>query len=592
MTGDQTLIVGLLVALLLLLVWGRWRYDAVAFSALMAAVILGVVPKENAFSGFAHSATIIIALVLVVSHGLAASGVVYRIARAVGQIGKTFTSHLAIMGGLGAALSAVMNNVGALALLMPVDVEAAKKAKRSPSLSLMPLSFATILGGLVTLIGTPPNIIISAYREKAFGAPYQMFDFAPVGVVCALAGIAFVTLIGWRLIPQSDDNTGADDERFSLDDYVAELSVGEKSAFLGKPLADVEKVVRDAGITLLSVIRDQSRLPDHAGWIKLQKDDVLLVETAAEDLERLANENQLSFVAKERHRELVEGAQLEFVECVVQPGSVLEGRTSASVQLVDRFGVWLIGVSRQGKRLRSRVRRTAMSAGDVMLLLAPKARLTDFIETMDVLPLADRGLQLASRGKAALAAGLFAGAIVLASLRVLDLAIALGVVTLAYLFLGIISPKKVYQSVEWPVFVLIGSLIPIGAALETSGATELIAQNIVTSVAGLPGWVVLTILMALTMTLSDVLNNTATALIAAPIAVQIASKLGHSPEPFLMAVAVAASCAFLTPIGHKNNTLIMGPGRYAFGDYWRMGLPLEILIVAVGVPMILLVWPL
>lgn len=592
MTADQTLVVGLLTVVLVLLVWGRWRYDAVAFAALMAAVILGVVPKEKAFYGFAHSATIIIALVLVVSHGLAASGVIYRLARAVGQIGKTFTSHLGIMGGLGAALSAVMNNVGALALLMPVDIEAAKKAKRSPSLSLMPLSFATILGGLVTLIGTPPNIIISAYREEALGAPYQMFDFAPVGLVCAIVGVLFVTLIGWRLIPQSAQNSGDDEERFKLDDYVAELSIGKDSEFLGKALADVEKKTRDAGITLLSVIREQARLPDHAGWIKLKEGDVLLVETAAEDLERLANENQLRFVAKDRHRELVEGAQLEFVECVVQPGSALEGRTSASVQLVDRFGVWLIGVSRQGKRLRSRVRRTAMQAGDVMLLLTPKGRMNLLIETLDVLPLADRGLELGTRGKAALAAGLFAAAIALASLGAIDLPIALGVVTLFYLLFGIISPKKIYNSVEWPVVVLIGSLIPIGVALETSGVTELAAQRIVESVAGMPGWVVLTILMALTMTLSDVLNNTATALIAAPIAVQVATKLGVSPEPFLMAVAVAASCAFLTPIGHKNNTLIMGPGSYSFGDYWRMGLPLEILIVAVGVPMILMVWPL
>lgn len=592
MTGEQTLVVGLLTVVLALLVWGRWRYDAVAFAALMAAVILGVVPKDQAFSGFAHSATVIIALVLVVSHGLAASGVVYRLARAVGRIGQTFTAHIAIMGSLGAALSAVMNNVGALALLMPVDVDAAKKAKRSPALSLMPLSFATILGGLVTLIGTPPNIIISAYREQALGAPYQMFDFAPVGLVCAIVGVLFITLIGWRLIPSSAHDSDGGDEQFQLDDYVAEMSIGEESKLVDMPLADVERLTREAEITLLSVIRGNNRLSDHAGWIKLRAGDVLLVETAAEKLERLASENRLNFVAKDRHRGLVEDAELEFFECVVLPGSALEGRTSASLQLVDRYGVWLIGVSRQGKRLRSRVRRTAMQAGDVMLLLAPKQQINILIETLDVLPLADRGLELGTRGKAALAAALFGGAIILASLQVVDLAIALGVVTLCYLFTGIISPKKIYHSVEWPVVVLIGSLIPIGVALETSGVTELAAQGIVSSVQGLPGWVVLTVLMALTMTLSDVLNNTATAVVAAPLGVQIAQQLGVSPEPFLMAVAVAASCAFLTPIGHKNNTLIMGPGGYSFGDYWRMGLPLEILIVAVGVPMILMVWPL
>lgn len=592
LTTEQFTVIGLLGLVLILLVWGRWRYDAVAFAALLAGVILNVVPKEQAFSGFAHSATVIIALVLIVSHGLASSGAVYRLTRAVSKAGQSFTGHLAVMGGLGAALSAIMNNVGALALLMPVDIEAARKAKRSPSLTLMPLSFATILGGLVTLIGTPPNIIISSFREKALGEPYAMFDFAPVGIVCAIVGVMFVTLIGWRLIPQADRAKDSDGERFSLDDYVAELSVVKESDFVGIALADLEKAVRDAEITLLSVIRGKSSLPNHAGWMKIEEGDVLLVETAAENLERIANEHNLRFVAKDRHRELVQDAQLEFVECVVLPGSSLEGRTSASVQLVDRFGVWLIGVSRQGKRLRSRVRRTALQAGDVMLLLAPKDRVSVLIDTMDVLPLADRGLELGTRGKSALAAGIFGAAILFASTGWIDLSIALGVVTLSYLFFGIISPKRIYQSVEWPVVVLIGSLIPLGVALETSGVTELAAQGIVDSVVGMPGWLVLTILMALTMTLSDVLNNTATALIAGPIAVEVATKLGVSPEPFLMAVAVAASCAFLTPIGHKNNTLIMGPGSYSFGDYWRMGLPLEILIVAVGVPMILLVWPL
>jgi di/tricarboxylate transporter len=592
MTTDQWLVVGLLGCVLTLLIWGRWRYDAVAFAALMVAVATGIVPKQDAFSGFAHSATVIVALVLIVSAGLASSGVVGRLALTVGRFGQRLTTHLGVIGTLGAALSAVMNNVGALALLMPVDIEAARKAKRSPALTLMPLSFATILGGLVTLIGTPPNLIISAYREQALGEPYRMFDFAPVGIVCALAGVAFVTLIGWRLISHRGEDVADDVGRPMLQDFVAELSIGEESSFAGMAVAEIEKELRGFDVTLLSVVRNHLRLPDHAGWLKLEVGDVLVVETGAEDLGRVVKDRHLNFISKDRHRELLEGAKLELIECVVRPGSRLEGRTSAAMHLVDRYNVWLVGISRQGKSLRSRVRRTAIAAGDVLLIMAPQDRSKEFLETFDVLPLSERDVEKGSRKKAMIAGVTFAAAITIASLGFIDLSIALGIVALLYLALGVLSPSKVYQSVEWPVVVLIGSLIPLGTALETSGVTELFASSVVAMGEGLPGWVILTILMALTMTLSDALNNTATAVIGAPIALNIANALNVSPDPFLMAVAIAASCAFLTPIGHKNNTLIMGPGGYQFGDYWRMGLPLEILVIAVAVPMILTVWPL
>lgn len=591
-TPEQLTILALLSAVLVLLVWGRWRYDIVAFGALIAAVILGAVPGDKAFEGFGHPATVIIALVLVVSYGLAGSGAVSLLARAVLSAGASVPAHIARISGLGALLSSFMNNVGALALLMPVDIEAARKAKRAPGLTLMPLSFATILGGLVTLIGTPPNIIISTFRERALGAPFEMFDFAPVGIVCALVGVLFIALIGWRLIPRPKEDDAAQGDIYKLDDYIAELSVTEASSLAGKSMVEVETACADAEITLLSVIRAHQRLPHAAGWIKLQAGDVLLLETAAENLDKFAGEHELAFVDKERHQAEIDDAELELVEVVVRPGSAIEGRSGASLQLVDRFGVWLVGVSRQGRRLQTRVRRTAILGGDVLLLLMPKGSVAQFIEATGVLPLRERGLEVQNRSQALLAGGIFAAAIVLSSVGLLYLPIALAAVSVIYVLIGIVPLRQLYDTIEWPVVVLIGSLIPIGTALETSGATAVLAKGLVDLSTGLPAWAVLTIVMALTMTLSDVLNNTATALVAAPIAVEVAGKLGANPDPFLMAVAVAASCAFLTPIGHKNNTLIMGPGSYSFGDYWRLGLPLEILVVAVGVPMILLVWPL
>ena len=591
-TTDQLKVLGILLGGLTLLVWGRWRYDLVAFAALVVGVIIGAVPKDQAFDGFGHPATLIIALVLVVSYGLSVSGAVDFIARHLTAAGRSVPIHIAIMSAVGGLLSGVMNNVGALALLMPVDINAARKAKRSPALTLMPLSFATILGGLVTLIGTPPNIIISTYRERELGAPFGMFDFTPVGIVCAAAGIAFVALIGWRLIPGSAGRVDASDESFKLNDYIAELTVEEKSSFLDKQLVDVEKASEQGDVTLLNVIRGKSRLQRHAGWIRLQEGDILLVEAAAETLDDFVAEHKLAYVDQDHQRDKIRGADLDLVEAVVRPGTRIEGRTSNSLSLVDNYGIWLIGIQREGRKIQTRVRRTQVAVGDVLLLLGPKTRTNAFIEEMGMVPLAERGLEVKDTGKALLAAGMFAAAIAASSFGILYLPIALALVCVLYVLLGIVPLKQLYDTIEWPVVVLIGSLIPIGAALEQSGASKILAQSIVDVSQGLPPWVVLTILMALTMTLSDVLNNTATALVAAPISVEVARSLGVNPDPFLMAVAVAASCAFLTPIGHKNNTLIMGPGGYRFGDYWRMGLPLEIIVVAVGVPMILMVWPL
>lgn len=599
-SAEQLTIIAVLSGVLVLLVFGRWRYDMVAFSALVVAVIIGVVPAEQAFVGFGHPATIIIALVLVVSYGLAASGAISFIARHITAAAKNISTHIALMSTVGGALSAVMNNVGALALLMPVDITAARKHKRSPSATLMPLSFATILGGLVTLIGTPPNIIIASYRANVPDpeAPgqnleaFKMFDFAPVGAVCAVIGIAFIALIGWRLIPRTSKTNEDMDEPFSLDDYIAELSVGEESAFVGISLLDLENACKEADVSLLNVIRGKNRLPRNAGWIKIQDGDILIVETAAESIDKFVSDKKLKYVLQQEHEQKLEGADLELVEYVVRPGAAIEGHTSAALSLVDHYATWLVGIQRQGRRIQTRVRRTNIQAGDVLLLIGPGEQFKAFADEAGLLPLAKRGLELASDGKAVLAAGIFAAAIGFSSFGYMSLPIALGLVCVLYLLLDIVPLKQLYDSIEWPVVVLIGSLIPIGMALETSGTTVILANGIVDTSAGLPPWVILTIIMVLTMTLSDVLNNTATALVAAPIAVEVATNMNVNPDPFLMGVAVAASCAFLTPIGHKNNTLIMGPGGYRFGDYWRLGLPLEIIIIAVAVPMILLVWPL
>ncbi|MBO9409876.1 anion permease [Shimia sp. R9_1] len=590
MTTDQIILFALFGGVFVMLLWGRFRYDLVAFTALLLGVVLGVVPTKEAFSGFGHPATLIVALVLIVSAGLVRSGAVFLITRTLVDSARKLGSHIAIIGAIGALLSAFMNNVAALALLMPVDIQTARKAGRSPAKSLMPLSFATILGGMATLIGTPPNIIIASIREDALGAPFKMFDFAPVGGLTAIAGLLFVALIGWRLIPDRED---AGKKVSDLGQYIAELTVPAESKLIGKRLAELEPNAEDADVQILGLMRGGKRMYGTARNNVLREGDALVLEASPDALDEFRAALSLNFSDEKREEHLnAAGEGLDIIEVVVPETARIAGKTAQALGLAWRQGAVLMGISREGRRIRSQIRKTVVQPGDILLILVHKDRGPDVTDWLGCLPLADRGLVVTANSKMWLAIGLFVGAVAAASLGLIYLPIALGLVVVAYVLAKIVPLSELYDHVEWPVVVLLGSMIPLGAALDSSGGTALIANSLVSLTAGLPAWAVLTVLMLVTMTLSDVLNNTATTIVAAPVGIQMAQALGVSADPFLMAVAVAASSAFLTPIGHKNNTLILGPGGYSFGDYWRMGLPLEILVVAVSIPAILVFWPL
>ena len=590
MTDHQLILFSLFAAVFGLLLWGRIRYDLVAFSALLIGVLTGVVPSSDAFSGFGHPATIIVALVLVVSAGLVRSGAVYLITKTFIDASRSLPMHIGFMGVIGALMSAFMNNVAALALLLPVDVQTAKKAKRLAGLSLMPLSFATILGGMATLVGTPPNIIISSFREKALGSPFQMFDFAPVGGVVALAGIAFIALFGWKLIPKRDTANLSDKAE---EHYVAELTVPLGSDLIGKPLRDLNGAAGDCDVLIIGLIRKGSRLYGAAQNTTLREQDALVLEAAPNALDEFRTHLKLDFSDEKREALLkADGDGLSLSEVVVTETSRLNGKSVETVGLAWRQGAVLMGVARNGKKITSRLRKLTLLPGDILLLLSQKEKTDHIIDWLNVLPLEDRGTQLTANSKTGVAIALFGAAILMSSVGIVYLPIALGLVVVLYVLLGILEIDRLYHSIEWPVIVLLGSMIPLGTALETSGGTALLAELLLQFTEGQPDWMVLLILMIMTMTLSDILNNTATTIVAAPVVLHLANQLGVSADPFLMAVAISASAAFLTPIGHKNNTIILGPGGYRFSDYWRMGLPLEIMIVAISVPLILVVWPL
>jgi di/tricarboxylate transporter len=619
MQSNQILILAILAITVGMFLSGRWRHDMVAIGALLACVVTGLLPASDAFLGFGHPAVVSVACVLVLSRGLQLSGAVDVLARvALPKDAGTTLSLLALVG-LGALLSGFMNNVGAMALLMPLAIQLARRLDIAPGQVLMPLAFGTILGGMTTLIGTPPNLIVSAFRAQSGAGGFGMFDFTPVGLAVAVAGVAFVALIGWRLVPVRKE---AGLEGFETGAYLTEARVGAESKSIGKTLRELEPVLDNVGAQVVGMTRERMRVIAPSLGRHLREGDILVLEAEAESLAKLLSELGLKLeesvrpdpdetadggdsepetdVAKQeekdkdKDKDKDDGASrdIALMELAVRPGSLLEGRSATDIQLRSRFGLNLLAVSRHGTRTLKRLRLMALKPGDLLLMQGPPEAINEFAADMGCVPLAPRSLQIPSVRKAWIASGIMVGSVGAAAFGLLPTAIAFALGVLASMALRTVPLRSVYEAIDWPVIMLLGALIPVASVMETTGTADLIARLLLDSVAqGSPvGALVLVLLV--TMFLSDLINNAATAAVMCPIAIGTATALGVSADAFLMAVAIGASCAFLTPIGHQNNTLILGPGGFRFGDYWRLGLVVEVIVVVISVPLLLWVWPL
>ncbi|PCH64118.1 MAG: SLC13 family permease [SAR86 cluster bacterium] len=591
MTSDQIVLLTILVALLGLLIWGRWRFDIVALGALFVAGVFGIIPDDQLFSGFGNPATITVILVLILSFGLTKSGAIEFFAQLIDPVSDKPFLHIATLTFLAAFLSMFMNNVGALALLMPVAIQSTSKAGRSPSSVLMPLSFGSILGGLVTMIGTPPNILISNYRLQETGEAFAMFDFSAVGGGVALAGIVFMLVVGWKLVKVRKKSATL--ELFDVETYLFELKLTEESDLLDKPLGELRIMLRQQSIDLLSLLHKRRKIPSIQRHHNLAVNDLMMLQGSHEEIDKFATAHDLQLLSAESTRkEILHSEDSQVSEIVVAPGASVEGRTAAQIRFNRRYGVNLLAVSRAGSSHRSRLRDFKLRVGDVLLLHGEAEELQDAISKIGCYPLQQRSLGFGASKKAWPALIIFIVAIASAGFGLVSIQLALGLATVVMGLMSIVPIREFYDGVDWPIVILLGAMIPIGTALEETGTTALLVDAILSITEGLSPVFILALLLIITMTVSDVLNNAATAILMAPIAYNIALSLNLNPDAFLMAIAIGASCAFLTPIGHQNNALVMGPGGYKFGDYWRMGLPLELIIVAVAIPLILLVWPL
>lgn len=646
MQTDQILILVILTCTVGLFLWGRWRHDMVAGASLLACVAVGLVGADQAFAGFGHPAVITVACVLVLSRGLQTSGAVDALTRVVLPRNAGPMLSIAALTFLAALLSAFMNNVGALALLMPVAIQMARKQGLAPGQVLMPLAFGSILGGMTTLIGTPPNLIVSGFREEAGGAPFSMFDYTPVGAAVAVAGVLLLVLGGWKLVPVRRE---AAVEGFDPGAYLTELRVPEGARAVGKTVREIEAMLEDFDAQVIGMVQAELRVHAPNPSRVVRAGDVLVVEADADTLgevlsslgvrleEDVSHEDDADADAaddadpKDDGRDRDEPAagrrgdparnarrpersaepdddappasdkpdpartphaDVVLQEIAVLPGSGLAGRSATDLGLRTRYSINVLAISRAGHRSRRRLRTQMFQDGDLLLVQGTQAAISGFASEFGGVPLAERALRMPDRRKALTASLIMLGAIVATAAGLLPAAVAFAAGVLLSMILRTVPPRDVYSAIDWPVVVLLAALIPVAGAMESTGTADLIARVLFETVGRGHPVIGLALILVVTMTLSDLMNNAATAAVMCPIAIGAATTLGVNPDPYLMAVAVGASCAFLTPIGHQNNTLILGPGGFRFGDYWRLGLPVQLLVLAVSIPMLLLVWPL
>jgi di/tricarboxylate transporter len=590
-TPDQAIAFAIIAAMMVLFVWEKIRYDLTALLGLVVAIAAGIVPVDQAFSGFSDQVVVIVASALVVSAGVGKSGVISRLARAAEPYMKTPGARVTVLAAAVAVLSSFVKNIGALAILLPMALRLARRSGTSPSTLLMPMAFASLIGGLVTLVGTSPNILVSRAREEILGQPFAMFDFAPVGAAIAVAGLGFLA-VGWRLLPRDRGAAMQAEDLFKVEDYLIEACVPKDSPFVNKTVAELE-ALSDGTAMVAAVVREGGHRYVPAGHWWLFADDLLLIRGDAHAVRELVEEARLELIGTEEAAgEAKAPTEVSVVECVVMAGSPLIGRSAAEIGLRDRFGVNLVGIGRPGRPpTQSRLQSTPFKVGDVLILQGSAEGTLDTLNDLGCLPLADRATGLGSPRKDYLPLLILALAIAATATKLVPVTAAFFVAAVVIVVSGVLTLKEAYNALDPPILVLLACLIPISDAISSTGASEIIANGLSAIADPLPPTGAVTLILAAAMAVTPFLNNAATVLIMAPIGASVAKSLGLNPDPFLMAVAIGAACDFLSPVGHQCNTLVMGPGGYRFGDYAKLGFPLSLIVICVGSLLIPIFWP-
>ncbi len=591
MTLDQGLAFGLVALTIGAFIWGRFRYDVIAICALLAGVATGVVPAKSAFDGFSNDITVIIAAALVVSAAFAKSGIVEAALRPLIPRLKTERSQVPVLTAAVTILSTATKNVGALAILMPVALQLSRRTGSSPSRLLMPMAFGAMLGGIVTLVGTAPNIIVSQVREELLGKPFGMYDYSPVGL--ALAAIGFVFLaFAYRILPKDRAPAVNLEEALAANAYLTEVEAPDDWPLAGLRIGALHDLAGGEARVMM-LLSDGRRRPRPHPNTKVRPGDVLLLQGEPQALDELINRGKLRLTRSDRPVAMEEPTdEVRVVEAVVGGESELIGRSAQQSDLYGRHSVNLLAVSRSGFDLKQRPGRIRLRAGDIIVLQGSERTLPAALAALGLLPLAEREVRLGGIRHVLAPAVILAAAMVLVAFQVVPVAIAFFGAAVAMIVVGALRMREAYAAVDGPLIVLIAAMIPVSEAISTTGGAELIGGWLSSVFRGQSPMIALVSIMAVAMAATPFLNNAATVLIVAPVGASMARQLGLNPDPFLMAVAVGAASDFLTPIGHQCNTLVMGPGGYRFADYPRLGAPLTLLVLVLGAPLIAWFWPL
>lgn len=590
MTREQGMIIALLVVVLINFIWGKLRFDFVALSSLIIASLLGLVSPGEAFNGFANSAVITVAAILVLSEGLVRSGFVDATVKTLEtKVKKPRMQFLFLVFGV-ATFSAFMNNVGAMALFMPVAIKTARKTGISPSRYLMPMAFASLLGGLITLVGSPPNIIVSQFREDIVGKGFGMFEFAPVGLSLTILILPIMVLAAPKLTPIRKENVSQED-LFEIKDYTTAVKLVENCELIGKSLVELGREYF-ADVNVIGYVRNERKHSRVSPYMDFRANDMIILEASTDSIEAFLKKSKLTLSgSKKLSAEEIGGNGVIVSEVAVTQTSHFVGKTAREMDLRNNYGVNLLGVARVGVRIAQSPNRIPIKEGDVLLLQGTSGSIQEAIRYLGVLPLVDRGIELKSTTKIALSLSIFIGALLIVAFEILPATIAFASAALIMILTDVLSIKRAYEAIDYPVLILLGSLIPVSQALETTGAAGLISSLIIRIAPGVEPWFILALILFFSMALTNLINNAAAALLMAPIAIGVAQLLGLNSDAFLMIVLVGSTSAYMTPIGHQSNTIIMGPGGYHFGDYWPLGLLVSVLTFLISIPVIMYLWP-
>ncbi len=591
LTPDQAAAIAIVVVMLGIFVWDRWRYDIVAMGALLAALAVGIVPQDKAFVGFSDQVIVVMASVLVVSKAIARSGMLDRIVRRLLKGVESPSAQVGVLSASVGLLSAFVKNVGTLGIFMPIAIQIARRSKQSPSIYLMPLAFASLIGGTITQIGTSPNLLISTVREDIKGEPFGVFDYAWVGLPLTLLVVAFLTF-GWRILPRDRQGTPAADERFSIEDYTTELVVGKSSPLIGKTIGDLEHAGSGDAVVIAVMREGGHNYIPNANW-PLFAGDIVTVQAEPSTIKELVDESRLDLA---HARELTKASnardELSTVEVIVTADSPIVGHTPRSLSMRQRYDVNLLAVSRAGSHRAVRLQSHTFAVGDVIVLQGWEKGLQQTMAELGLLPLADRSLALGRPSRGLVSLAVLAVAMVLITFKLVTVAVGFFAAAAIVMLTKQIPLKEAYEAIEGPVIVLLACLIPIAHSLQSTGVTDIIGHQLAVVGVQVPGYIAVGMMLGVSMLLTPFLNNAAAVLMLGPVAAVLAKQLNYNADPFLMAVALGCACDFLTPIGHQNNLLVMGPGGYRFNDYWRLGAPLSLMVLLLGTPLIIMSWPL